>query len=66
MRDPDYGWATEMQVNAARAGIPSAEAPVSGHAGPPGRSGTLAEALLTGAKIRVAIPLPAGRAPEAG
>lgn len=29
MRDPDYGWTVEMQIKAARLGVPHAEVPVS-------------------------------------
>ncbi|MEW6351772.1 MAG: TIGR04283 family arsenosugar biosynthesis glycosyltransferase [Thermodesulfobacteriota bacterium] len=53
MRDRDYGWTVEMQIRAARMGIPAAEVPVSyrPRIGKSKVSGTLKGALAAGTKI---------------
>src|SRR5262245_61394135 len=61
MRDRDFGWTVEMQVKAARLGIPSAEVPVryrrrAGTA-PSKVSGTVRGTILAGAKILGTIAL---------
>lgn len=53
MCDPDYGWTVEMQVKAARLGVPHAEVPVSYHRriGVSKVSGTLRGTLGASRKI---------------
>jgi len=53
MRDPDFGWTVEMQVKAARAGIPYREVPVSyrKRIGTSKISGTLWGSVRAGWKI---------------
>ena len=63
LRDPDFGWAAEMQVEAARAGFRAAEVPVRGRGrrGKRSRSALLARAVA-GIKILVTCLLP-GKTP---
>lgn len=68
--DPDYGWLAEMQVNAARARVPSVEVPVSSHPAPHGSAGAaFARSLLAGVKVLLTIVRPRGvargRSPDA-
>ena len=53
MRDPDFGWTAEMQVKAARLGVPWAEVPVSyrRRVGVSKITGTLSGTVRAGVKI---------------
>ncbi len=77
MRDPDYGWTVEMQIRAARLGVPLMEVPVRyrRRIGRSKVSGTLRGMIGAGTKIlgiiflsavRPQPPGPAERSPETG
>ena len=58
MRDPDFGWTVEMQVKAAKRGIPAVEVPVDYRARAHGVSkvsGSLRNSYLAGRKILATI-----------
>lgn len=57
MRDPDFGWTVEMQVNAARHGVRAIEVPVSyrRRIGASKISGTVWGSIRAGVKILVVI-----------
>ena len=61
MSDPDYGWLAEMQVNAARARIPSVEVPVSTRKIPGGSAtqGAFLGSALAGVKVLLTVLQPA-------
>ncbi len=60
LSDPDFGWLAEMQVNAARARIPSVEVPVSSRRarGATGRVETLTGSFLASVKVLLTVLQP--------